>query len=238
MNYNVNTIYPAFMGEVNTYGIGCPCTFVRLSGCNLRCYKATKGFLCDTPEALDCKSGTRMSTDEIINRLTHIGNKVICLTGGEPLLQDITELLTELSYHGFKVVIETNGSVRIDKYRHIRNVSFVVDCKGPSSGEMEKMLESNYSLLDKDDYVKFVVDNEEDYAHFAQWIFTHGTYVKCCVAVGTFWGSEIDYQELLKKLQNDGINVYLNMQTHKMACLYDHYKNDEDFGKIFIPKEL
>lgn len=236
--YRVNTIYPAFMGEVNKYGIGCPCTFLRLSGCNLRCYKSTKGTLCDTPEALDCKSGTEMTTSEIVNKLTHIGNKVICLTGGEPLLQDVTELLTALSNFDYEVVVETNGSKEIYPYRHIRNVSFVVDVKSPGSGESDKMVR-DYDLLNEDDFVKFVVDTEEDYKHFKKWVYAHKGYTACRIAVGTFWGSEIGYQELLQKIQKDGItDVYLNMQTHKMACLYDNHKEDEGFGKLFIPKEL
>ena len=82
----VNTIYPAFMGEVNLLGIGAPCTFVRLSGCNLRCYKNTMGTLCDTPEALELKCGNPMSVDEVIMQLDRYAERpIVCLTGGEPL---------------------------------------------------------------------------------------------------------------------------------------------------------
>ena len=97
----VNTIYPAYMGECNKYGIGVPCTFIRLNGCNLRCYLKKKGTTCDTPEALDCADGKRMEVSAIIKSVRNIGNKVICLTGGEPLLQDCTKLLTELVNDGF-----------------------------------------------------------------------------------------------------------------------------------------
>ena len=235
--YFVNTIYPAFMGEVNIHGIGCPCTFVRLSGCNLRCYKETKGILCDTPEALMRNRGKLMTAIQIAVICGDFKNNVVCLTGGEPLLQDVTELLLELVGRGYKVVIETNGSVNIEKYRHIRNVSFVVDCKSPSSGEANRMVESNYFALDKDDFIKFVVDTEEDYSAFTQWVWSH-KFVDCNIAIGTFWGSEITYQELLKKLQMDGIKAYVNMQTHKMACMYDHFKNVKEFSEIIIPKEL
>lgn len=238
--YCVNTIYPAFMGEVNVHGIGCPCTFVRLTGCNLRCYKSTKGVLCDTPEALDVlRGGKMMGPEQVAVACDALHNKVVCLTGGEPLLQNVTELLVELVDRGHKVVIETNGSVLIRKYRHIRNVSFVVDYKSPSSGESDKMVETNYDELDEDDFIKFVVDTEEDYLAFKEWVENHRSILrKTNIAVGTFWGSKIGYQELLKKLQADKINAYINMQTHKMACLYDKYKEAEDFSKIFIPKEL
>lgn len=238
MKLKVNTIYPAFMGEVNTHGIGVSCVFVRLAGCNLRCYFKTKGTLCDTPEALEMKGGKDMSVSEIVNEVRRFDKKVVCLTGGEPLMQDVKELLTELSNRGYFVVVETNGSKSIAPYRHIRNVSFVVDVKSVSSGESERMLESNYWYLDKDDFLKFVIDTEEDYMEFKRWAFSH--YVGCNIAVGTFWGSEISYSELMKKLNEVSwkIPIYLNMQTHKMACLYDLYKNCTSFKDIFIPRDL
>lgn len=238
MKLKVNTIYPAFMGEVNTHGIGVSCVFVRLAGCNLRCYFKTKGTLCDTPEALEMKGGKDMSVSEIVNEVRRFDKKVVCLTGGEPLMQDVKELLTELSNRGYFVVVETNGSKSIAPYRHIRNVSFVVDVKSASSGESERMLESNYWYLDKDDFLKFVIDTEEDYMEFKRWAFSH--YVGCNIAVGTFWGSEISYSELMKKLNEVSwkIPIYLNMQTHKMTCLYDLYKNCTSFKDIFIPRDL
>lgn len=236
-NYYVNTIYPAFMGEVNTHGIGCPCTFVRLSGCNLRCYYKTKGYYCDTPEALTPKCGKLMSNIQIGVACHDLGNEVVCLTGGEPLIHDTKELIEELVDRGHKVVVETNGSVDISPFINIKNVSFVVDCKSPSSGYADKMMDTNYSFLGKDDFVKFVIDTEKDYQHFVEWINNH-KYLKCHVAVGTFWGSKIGYQELIMCLREDKItNVYLNMQAHKMMCLYDsmEYYN---LNAIKIPKNL
>lgn len=234
----VNTIYPAFMGEVNTHGIGVPCTFVRLAGCNLRCYLKTKGTLCDTPEALEMKSGKDMSVSEIVNAVRRFGRKVVCLTGGEPLMQDVEELLTELSNNGYNVVVETNGSKSIAPYRHIRNVSFVVDVKSASSGESERMLEENYELLDRNDFLKFVVDTEEDVVEFERWVFAHD-WLGCNIAVGVFWGSEVSYLKLIEELNRiawGNVIVHLNMQTHKMACLYD--KERHDLYSLIIPKNL
>lgn len=233
----VNTIYPAFMGEVNAHGIGVPCTFLRLAGCNLRCYYKTKGTLCDTPEALEMKGGKDMSVSEIVLQVKCFGRKVVCLTGGEPLMQDVKELLTELSNNGHYVVVETNGSKSIVPYRHIRNVSFVVDVKSASSGESERMLEENYKLLDKNDFLKFVVDTEDDAKEFHRWVFSHD-YLNCNIAVGAFWGSEVSYAKLMASIKTACQPVYLNMQTHKMACLYDHYKDKNEFREIFIPRDL
>lgn len=236
---NIKTIYPAFMGEVNTHGIGVACTFVRLAGCNLRCYYKTKGIMCDTPEALAKNSGSYMTVPYIIKRVAEMGNRIVCITGGEPLMQDITLLLSELSNFGYSVVVETNGTYSIAPYRHIRNVSFVVDVKSTSSGEHTKMLEGNYSLLDKNDFVKFVIDTVEDYSEFEAWVDNHN-HINCKVAVGAFWGSEVDYQWIVNKITHTAFQVpiYLNMQTHKMICLYDKYKGDASFKDLFIPKDI
>lgn len=232
----VQTIYPAFMGEVNECGIGAPCVFVRLAGCNLRCYEKTRGCLCDTPEALAMTSGEQMSVGDIVQAVLPIGRNVVCLTGGEPLLQDVTELLTELTAWGNKVVVETNGSVSIKKYLNIPNVSFVVDVKASSTGEQEKMLESNYKLMRKCDFVKFVIDTDDDYKEMLKWVVSHGSSYKGNIGVGLFWGSKMPYQELMTRLHRDDVYAYLNMQNHKMACLYDREK--DSLSDLIIPKTL
>ena len=232
----VNTIYPAFMGEVNLLGIGAPCTFVRLSGCNLRCYKNTMGTLCDTPEALELKCGKPMSVDKIIMQLDKYAERpIICLTGGEPLMQDVAELLEELSSKGYVVIVETNGSISIAPYKHIKNVYFVVDCKSESSGEHLRMFETNYKVMGKGDYLKFVINDELDYYGMRKWIIEHPDF-RGNVAVGLFWGSELSYKELMNSLREDRLNVYVNMQTHKMACLYDEHSGE--LSKLIIPKDL
>lgn len=231
----VNTIYPAFMGEVNVHGIGAPCTFLRLAGCNLRCYYKTKHTLCDTPEALEVSCGKEMSVSDILAELQKLGNQIVCLTGGEPLLQDCTELLTTLSVNGYNVVVETNGSQSIRPYRHIHGVSFVVDVKSPSTGENSKMLEENYSLMRRGDFVKFVVDTKEDVKSLFTWWENHRNGFRGRVGVGLFWGTT-GYQALLEDIK--GYGFYINMQTHKMMCLYDSVEYQKDFENIKIPRNL
>lgn len=234
----VNTIYPGFMGEVNYYGIGVPCTFIRLAGCNLRCYKKTKGCLCDTPEALEVTSGERMHEEDILAEVKGYNNRVVCLTGGEPLLQDVGDLLVLLTANGFKVVIETNGSRSIYPYSLLKDVSFVVDVKSKSSGEHMAMLrECNYQKMDEKDVVKFVIDTEEDFNEMTEWLNHYWSDYKGMVAAGLFWGSKMTYAELMDRIHKSAFPIHLNMQTHKMACLYDQHK-DDTVKEIIIPKDL
>lgn len=235
----VNTIYPAFMGEVNKFGIGAPCTFVRLAGCNIRCYYKTLGTLCDTPEALVVDSGKKLQEEDILKQCNHYGNNIVCLTGGEPLCQEVKPLLRLLVNHGFNVVIETNGTRDIKPFQ-MEGVSFVVDFKSTSTNYKRSMLEGNFFSMRHGDFLKFVIYDKRDYEDFVEWyksyrdLLVQGFHL----AVGVFWGSKITYDWLLRKIQADGIPAYLNMQTHKMMCLYDDSKDKDEFGKLFIPKEL
>lgn len=236
---NVNTIYPAFMGEVNKFGIGAPCTFVRLAGCNIRCYAEVLGSFCDTPEALCFNGGKQMLEEDILVACKNYGNKVICLTGGEPLCQEVRPLLRLLVSYGFNVVVETNGTRSIRPYQ-MDGVSFVVDYKSISTGYKHKMIEDNFFALKHGDFLKFVIYDEKDYKDFVEWYKSYRDHLVqgFHIAVGTFWGSKITYDWLLRKVQFAGIPAYLNMQTHKMMCMYDSYKDNKDFSKLIIPKEL
>lgn len=247
----ITSIYPGYMGEVNRFGIGMPCTFVRLSGCNLRCYKSTKGVLCDTPEALEMSSGTEMGLDEILATCHDIGHNIICLTGGEPLLKrpDIPKLITDLIQANFLIVVETNGSVSLANYVPFRNyygdmggeyvnrISFVVDYKLGSTGETTKMRSENWVLMDEHDYLKFVIDDISDYEQMKEWIGAHPKF-KGKIAAGLMWGSKLTYAELMENLSKDNLSsfVILNMQAHKMGCMYDVFKNQ--INKVYIPKDL
>ena len=83
--------------------MGMPTAFVRLTGCNLRCD------WCDTLFAYD--EGEEMSIEELIDAIEDMGTKQVCITGGEPLIQQrkIIDLLAKMS--DWDVEIETNGTI-------------------------------------------------------------------------------------------------------------------------------
>jgi len=85
---------------------GEPTIFVRLAGCNLRC-----GF-CDTKRAW--RDGRETSIDEIVEKVGRLRRDLpatwVCVTGGEPLAQDVRPLILRLHAEGLRVQIETNGT--------------------------------------------------------------------------------------------------------------------------------
>jgi 7-carboxy-7-deazaguanine synthase len=85
--------------------VGVPSSFVRVSGCNLRCT------WCDTPRTSWAPEGEQLALDEILEWCA-AGPRHVVLTGGEPLLFAATaELGSRLRAAGHHLTIETAGSV-------------------------------------------------------------------------------------------------------------------------------
>ena len=139
----ITEIFCSLQGESSS--AGAITTFVRLTGCPLRCS------YCDTPYAFS--GGTRHSLDWIIDQVSALDAKQVCVTGGEPLAQpNALPLLKQLCDAGFQVSLETAGALstkRVDP-----RVRCVVDFKCPSSGESDQNLLINLTHLKPIDELK------------------------------------------------------------------------------------
>ncbi|MDA8087631.1 MAG: radical SAM protein, partial [Nitrospiraceae bacterium] len=145
-------IFTSIQGE-STY-TGQLSTFIRLSGCNLRCS------YCDTKYAYT--EGTELTEAEIMNEVSIVGVNLISITGGEPLLQEgVFHLVEKFLNEGHKVLIETNGSQSI-KDVDPRAV-IIMDIKTPASEMSEDLDISNLDFLKPDDEVKFVIVDRGDH---------------------------------------------------------------------------
>src|SRR3972149_1770147 len=97
-------IFKSIQGESSYAGL--PCLFIRMTGCNLRCS------YCDTTYAYF--EGKDLSEDEIMDEVKHAGTRLVEITGGEPFLQkEVYNLIKRLLDEGYKVLVETNGSMSI-----------------------------------------------------------------------------------------------------------------------------
>lgn len=117
----VSEIFFSLQGEGLRQGE--PTLFIRLAGCNLRC-----GF-CDTKYAWEM--GSSLADDKICAEAIRFRKRRpfswICLTGGEPLLQDIRNLTRTLRDSGFRIQVETNGTI----YRDLAVDWYTVSPKPP-----------------------------------------------------------------------------------------------------------
>ncbi len=94
-------IFTSIQGEGIWTGV--PSTFVRISGCNMRCR------WCDTPYASWEPEGEMWEIDQI---LAEVRADHVVLTGGEPMLFDpIEDLARRLKEAGKTITIETAGTV-------------------------------------------------------------------------------------------------------------------------------
>ena len=148
--------------------------FVRFAGCSMRC----PGWPCDTPFAIDPKiwgkaGGSYKRTVEelianIVEKASETGAKNICLTGGEPFLQNkalMDDLILSLVEKNFNVEAFTNGSFVYSSIA-LYNVNFMMDWKLGGSGEGSSYLVErtiNALNLGTGDGIKFVCKDEDDF---------------------------------------------------------------------------
>lgn len=199
----INEIFYSLQGEGKWTGL--PNIFIRTSGCNLRCS------FCDTTYAYD--DGKEMSIDKILSQISKYPCKYICITGGEPLLQNETlELIDVLLKRNYKICLETNGSINIEKLSNKKSLIISLDIKCPSSNMHEKNYFKNISLLRKDDQLKFVIKDNNDYNYAKKIVNKYKP--TCMVFFQPVWGT--NPEELADWITADGLDVKLGVQLHKI----------------------
>lgn len=204
-------IFTSIDGEVNYFGVGGFTTFIRFAGCNFE----KPCSYCDTKYALKLSDGKEMAVDKVVDRVKELKCRKVTITGGEPLLQrkDFEELTRKLWHEGFKISVETNGSLPLSGYGVS---SWIVDYKLPSSGCDNKMKDKNFTSLSSTDYVKFVILNESDYEKAI--IITNRLNRLGCKAKFAF-GSVFEataQKDLVNWLIRDELfGVIVNVQIHK-----------------------
>jgi 7-carboxy-7-deazaguanine synthase len=198
----IYSIFKSLQGEGLT--IGAPTTFIRTSGCPLRCT------YCDTPQAFE--KGEQMSLEAILKKVGQMGCRHVCLTGGEPLAQkDAIKLIEMILDKGYHLVLETNGAMPLDELPCVENLTISMDIKCPSSGESEKMMFENIDILGPTDQLKFVIQDDDDYKYAKQII---EKYSPKCEVIFTPVGGK-DLRELAEKVLKERLDVRVLPQLHK-----------------------
>ncbi len=196
-------VFSSIQGESSF--VGYPCSFIRLAGCNLRCT------YCDTPYALE--GGEERTVDELVAEMTERAIPLVEITGGEPLLQEDVYLLTRrLLRHKLAVLVETNGSLPLNRLN--RRVIKIVDMKCPGSGMSHRMNFSNLSCLGRKDEVKFVIGDREDYL-WAKDVVKRCELEKRCQVLFSPVHPHMKAQDLAGWIVEDRLPVRFQLQLHK-----------------------
>ena len=200
---DINEIFYSIQGEGSWTGI--PNIFIRTAGCNLRCT------YCDTKYAYYEKKN--MTIKEIIEVISKYKCKNICITGGEPLLQEETiKLIDTLIKNNYKICLETNGSIDIKNISNKKYLIISLDIKCPSSKMHKKMHLENISYLDPKDQIKFIISNKEDY-HYAKNMILNKN-IKCNIYFQPVEG--LAPKKLADWILNDELNIRLGLQIQKI----------------------
>jgi 7-carboxy-7-deazaguanine synthase len=206
----VTEIFHSIQGESTWAGL--PCTFVRLTGCPLRCV------WCDTEYSFH--GGRKLSLDEISARVEEIGTKLVEITGGEPLIhRNAFVLARRLLDLGYTVLVETSGAVDVaplDPRAHR-----IMDLKCPDSGESERNMWSNLDHLTARDEIKFVVASRRDYEWARDVIRERGldesvrTGQLRALLMSPVWDS-VEFRDLAEWVLADHLPVRFQLQLHKL----------------------
>lgn len=205
----VTEIFHSIQGESTRAGL--PCTFVRLTGCPLRCV------WCDTAYAFH--GGTRLTLDEVMQEVEATGCRLVEITGGEPLVQPGAALLARrLLDEGYTVLIETSGALDVGVLDP--RVHRIMDLKCPGSGEEQRNLWSNLEHLTHRDEIKFVVAGLDDF-EWAEDVIRErqldervraGTLG--ALLISPVWGMG-GLEELAARILSSGLPLRFQTQLHK-----------------------
>lgn len=183
-----------------------------MTGCNLNCN------YCDTEYAKH--DGENFSIDDVISKIAQYNCKLVEITGGEPLLQeDIFSLVDVLLKNGYNILVETNGSQSIENLP--KKVIKIIDWKTPGSDVGNSFDINNLDFITKDDEIKFVVSNREDFLWCKDKIKQNNLTNICKVLMSTVNG-KLDPAELCEWIIEENLDIKFQLQLHKYI-----WPNDE-----------
>ncbi|MCI0445409.1 radical SAM protein [bacterium] len=199
----ITEIFKSIQGESSYAGI--PCSFIRTTGCNLRCV------WCDTQYAF--YGGQKMTISEILTAIEPHGCNLVEITGGEPLLQEeVPELCSQLLRRGHTVLIETGGALDIRVLP--AEVIKILDIKCPESGMTEHMNWQNLQYLGQKDEIKFVINSRKDYDWAVEIMNRYQLHQKNLILFSPVY-QKMPADQLAEWILGDKLPVRFQIQLHK-----------------------
>jgi 7-carboxy-7-deazaguanine synthase len=189
---------PTVQGEGSL--VGMPVHFIRLGGCDYRCS------WCDTPFAVlpsEVRANkTDMTAKEIVDKVVSLEGRPgwVVISGGNPALHNLDELITYLHSDGYQIALETQGSVNKGWFARIDLLT--ISPKPPSSGmktNLQVLDDIIHSSMASQIDIKTVVFDDDDMA-YAKMIHQRYPTERMYLSTGTLVGIS-DRDDILDRMR-------------------------------------
>jgi 7-carboxy-7-deazaguanine synthase len=169
--------------------------FIRLGGCDVGCV------WCDVKESWDASAHPLIHVDEMTARAKKSGTALVVVTGGEPVMYDLSELTSSLKKAGLKTNIETSG---------VYPLSGTWDwvCFSP-----KKFKAPNESIYEQANELKVIIYNRSDFS----WAEEHAQKVNnnCHLFLQPEWSKEKEMLPLIIEYVKTNPRWTVSLQIHK-----------------------
>jgi organic radical activating enzyme len=169
--------------------------FIRLGGCDVGCV------WCDVKESWDMSKHPLVPISTIVDWVVASGVDIAVITGGEPLMHDLTSLTSSLKQKGIRVHIETSGA-------HPLSGQWDWICLSPKKfkAPLKEVIEAAHEL-------KVIVYNKSDF----EWAENHSQQVSsnCLLYLQPEWSRATEMNPQIVSYIKSNPKWILSLQTHK-----------------------
>ena len=127
--------------------------------------------------------------------------------------ENVYPLMNGLIEKGFQVLLETGGSLSLEKVP--RDIIKIMDIKCPGSGEHKNNNLDNFKFLEPKDEVKFVILNRHDYEWCRDLIYKYKINQIAHVLISPVY-DKLELKEIVKWILEDQLPVRVQTQLHKI----------------------
>ena len=169
--------------------------FIRLAGCDVHC------FWCDVKESWDAHQYTKIPITQIIHHVAKSSAKRVVITGGEPLLYDLTTLTTLLKKYKYRTHLETSGAHRLSG-------CFDWICVSP-----KKFLKPEPTVVQAAHELKIIIHNKSDFEWAMEW--ARQVSPECLLFLQPEWSKAAQITPMIIQFIKENTQWVLSLQMHK-----------------------
>jgi len=169
--------------------------FIRLGGCDVGCV------WCDVKESWDASAHPLVSVTEMTRRAKDSGAEIVVITGGEPVMYDLTELTGTLKASGLRTHLETSGAYPITG-------TWDWICFSPKKFKLP-----HDSVLEKANELKVIVYNKTDFAWGEEFALKVNN--ECQLFLQPEWSKEKEVLPLIIEYVKANPRWQVSLQVHK-----------------------